>query len=208
MKKEHFISLFTIAFVILFACSCNNEASSNKETTAIAESTSTASTATINNPNFSIAPIEYAELAEKALNHVAKFEFDVWAEMLADDVAFYFPDGDVDTRTKLEGKAAVVSWWKKWKAESGVESMSLSEFNHLPINNIGQPKGGALTGNTVISYFSNKMVLSGKPVALRMNFATHFNADKKIDRYTTYYDRSILTKATGKNMLEELKKKK
>lgn len=205
MKKEHFISLSALAFVILIASSCNNEASSSNETTTKAEAASTTVTAVTTNPNFIIAPIEYAELAEKALNHVAKFEFDAWAEMLADDVVFNFPDGDVDTRTKLEGKAAVLGWWKKWKEESGVESMTLSEFNHLPINLIGQPKGGALTGNMVISYFSNKMVVSGKPVALRMNFAVHFNADKKIDRYITYYDRTVLTKAVGKNLLEGIK---
>jgi len=32
---------------------------------------------------------------------------------------------------------------------------------------------------------------------------THFNADKKIDRYVTYYDRSVIIKATGKNVLEK-----
>ena len=36
-------------------------------------------------------------------------------------------------------------------------------------------------------------------------FSIHFNADKKIDRYVTYYDRSVIIKATGKNILEETK---
>lgn len=159
------------------------------------------------NSNFSIAPVEYAELSEKALNLMAKFDFDTWAEMLADNVIYTFPDGDVDTRTKLEGKAAVVGWWKNWKEKSGVESMTMSEFNHFPLNVTTQPKAGALMGNYDFVYFSNKMVFGGKPVSLRMNFAIHFNADKKIDRYTTYYDRSVIIKATGKNILEEMKAK-
>lgn len=36
-------------------------------------------------------------------------------------------------------------------------------------------------------------------------FSIHFNADKKIDRYVTYYDRGVIIKATGKNILEETK---
>ena len=51
-------------------------------------------------------------------------------------------------------------------------------------------------------------MVAGKTVALRMNFIAHFNADKKIDRYTTYYDRSVIIKTMGKNMLEEIKVKK
>ena len=139
---------------------------------------------------------------------MAKFDFDAWAEMLADNVIYTFPDGDVDTRTKLEGKAAVVGWWKTWKEKSGVQSMSMSEFNHFPLNVTREPKGGALKGVYDFAYFSNKIVFGGKSLALRMNFITHFNADKKIDRYITYYDRSVIIKATGKNMLEELKTKK
>ncbi len=56
-----------------------------------------------------------------------------------------------------------------------------------------------------LAYVSNKMVMSGKTINLRMNFSVHFNADKKIDRYTTYYDRSVIIKAMGRNMLEEIK---
>ena len=38
-----------------------------------------------------------------------------------------------------------------------------------------------------------------------MNFATHFNDNKKIDRYTTYYDRMPFIKAIGQNLLEKAK---
>ena len=206
MKKNHLI-LLAAAFATtgFLSAGCNNAA-------PVTEEAKTETAATVNaaatNPNFEIAPLEYAELAEKALMHVAAFEFDVWGEMLADNVVFSFPDGDVDTRTKLEGKAAVIAWWKGWKEKSGVESMSMSEFNHFPLNVTGDPKGGALKGMYDFAYLSNKMVFGGKTVSLRMNFITHFNAEKKIDRYTTYYDRSVIINATGKNMLEELKTKK
>ena len=206
MKKNHFLLLAAaVATTSFLSTGCNNAApvkeEAKTETAAIVN-------ASVTNPNFEIAPLEYAELAEKAMNHIAKFEFDAWGDMLADNVVYTFPDGDVDTRTKLEGKANVVGWWKSWKEKSGVKSMSMSEFNHFPINVTGEPKGGALKGVYDFAYFSNKMVFGGKAVSLRMNFITHFNAEKKIDRYTTYYDRSVIIKATGKNMLEELKTKK
>ena len=213
MKKINSLlaaALLASAFVLsaaFFIGGCNETAPA-KEEPKKEEAITPATAAAVTNPNFSIAPVEYAELSEKALGLMAKFDFDVWAEMLADNVTYTFPDGDVDTRTKLEGKAAVVGWWKTWKEKSGVQSMSMSEFNHFPINVTTQPKAGALMGNYDFVYFSNKMVFSGKPVSVRMNFAIHFNADKKIDRYITYYDRSVIIKATGKNILDEMKAKK
>ena len=202
-------ALFVSAIVlsVLFSIGGCNETAAVKEEPIKEEADAAATPAAVTNPNFSIAPIEYAELSEKALGLMAKFEFDAWADMLADNVMYTFPDGDVDTRTKLEGKAAVVAWWKSWKEKSGIQSMSMSEFNHFPINVTTQPKAGALMGNYDFVYFSNKMVFNSKPVSVRMNFAVHFNADKKIDRYTTYYDRAVIIKATGKNVLEEMKAK-
>ncbi|MEO9033715.1 MAG: hypothetical protein ABI285_10775 [Ginsengibacter sp.] len=91
---------------------------------------------------------------------------------------------------------------------AGIGSMTMSEFNHTPINVVSPIKGGATMGIYDITYFSNKMVFKGKTIAIRMNFVAHFNADKKIDRYNTYYDRSIIIKASGKNILEEIKLKK
>jgi len=207
MKKNHFLPIAVITLATLFGSGCSNNAPVKDETAVTDTTTAVAETpVAVSNPLFSIAPIEYAELTQKSLDHMAKFEFDAWGDMMADNVIYSFPDGDVDTRTKLEGKAAVVGWWKNWKEKSGVESMTMSEFNHIPINVTAQPKGGALMGIVVISYFSNKMVFKGNPVALRMNFSLHFNADKKIDRYTTYYDRTPIIKAMGgKSILEEMK---
>ncbi len=204
MKKNMRFPFAAFTLAVVFATGCNTAAPAKEETVAPIATVATA----VTNPNFSIAPVEYASLSEQSLMHLAKFEFDAFEATLADNVMYTFPDGDVDTRTKLEGKAAVVAWWKGWKEKSGIESMTMTEFNHFPLNVTAQPKGGALMGNYDFVYFSNKMVFAGKPVALRMNFAIHFNADKKIDRYITYYDRSVIIKATGKNILEEMKQKK
>jgi ketosteroid isomerase-like protein len=153
--------------------------------------------------NFEIAQQEYATLAEQALNHVIKLDFDAWADMLADDVEFWFPDGDNNTRTKLVGKKAVIDWWKNWKATSGIKSMTMEEATFLGVNVLKATGGIKLTGNIVYSFFSNKVVFASGSTAIRMNFICHFNANKKIDRYVCYYDRSLIIKAMGKDLLQK-----
>src|SRR5678815_5228567 len=102
MKKNQTILLAAvISATFLFTTGCNSAPAKEEAVKEVKAETAAA----VTNPNFVIAPIEYAELSEKALNHIAKFEFDAWADMLADNVVYAFPDGDVDTRTKLEGKA-------------------------------------------------------------------------------------------------------
>ena len=59
-----------------------------------------------------------------------------------------------------------------------------------------------LTGVMVISYFSNEIVYQEGTVKLRMNFAAHFNKDKLIDRYYTYYDRTGIVEMMNKNILD------
>jgi hypothetical protein len=153
--------------------------------------------------NYEIAPQEYVDLSEKALSQVIKLDFDTWAGMLADDVEFWFPDGDNNTRTKLVGKKAVIDWWKNWKATSGIKSMSMDEAVFLPVNALKPTAGSKLTGNLVISYFTNKFVFATGTANLRMNFVTHFNTNKKIDRYITTYDRTVIIKAMGKDILQK-----
>lgn len=155
------------------------------------------------NPDLAIAPSEYADLSKKALEHLTKFEFDAWGEMLADTVQYNFPNGDIETRTKLTGKTAVLDWWKNWQKASGVQSMTTDRLNQFSLDIAKPPVAGGLTGIYSYAYFSNKMVFNGTPVAVRMNFIAHFNKDKKIDRYFTYYDRAPIIEAMGgKNLLK------
>ncbi len=153
--------------------------------------------------NYEIGSQEYVDISEQAAIHLVQLEFDAWATILADDIEFWFPDGDNNTRTKLVGKKAVIDWWKNWKATSGIKSMSMDEANFIPVN-VLKPTGAIkLTGNFVYSFFSNKFVFATGTGNLRMNFVTHFNADKKIDRYVAYYDRSVIIKAMGRDILQK-----
>jgi len=155
------------------------------------------------NEDYALASSEYSDLAEKATNHIAALDFDAWGEMLADDLEYYFPDGDTDTRTKLIGKQAVLDWYKDWKDKSGIQSMTANAANHIPVEAISAPNMTGMPGVYVFSYFSNTMSFeNGETAAVRMHFAAHFNADKLIDRYYTYYDRtSIINAMEGVNVL-------
>jgi hypothetical protein len=152
-----------------------------------------------------IASSDYADLAAKALGYLTKLDIDKWASMLADDVEYNFPDGDEGTRTKLTGKAAVQGWWSNWAKTSGVKSMTMDKAVFIPLNSLEKNPSTGLTGVSVISYFSNNLDINGTPVKVRMNFSVHFNKDKMIDRYYTYYDRTKIVAAMGKNVLENKK---
>lgn len=155
------------------------------------------------NESWDIGSAEYARMAEQAMTHMSNFEFDAWGEMLADDIEYYFPDGDAGTRTVLTGKAALLDWWKDWEATSGIESMTFSNTVFLPIVAQEAPNYSGLTGPYVVSYMSNEMVFNGNTTNVRMNFTLHFNDENKIDRYYSYYDRTPIITAMGTNILSD-----
>ncbi len=157
------------------------------------------------NKTLEIASPEYAELTSKALTYLTKLDIEKWASMMADDVEYNFPDGDEGTRTKLTGKAAVQGWWSNWVKTSGVRSMTMDKAVFIPVNSLEKNPSTGLAGVSVISYYSNNLNINGTPVKVRMNFTVHFNKDKLIDRYYTYYDRTPIVAAMGKNILEKKK---
>jgi ketosteroid isomerase-like protein len=155
------------------------------------------------NPGYEIASPEYSKLATEALTYLTNLDIDKWVSMMSDDVEFTFPDGDEGTRTKLTGKKAVADWWSNWKKTSGVKSMTFEKHVEIPVSSMAANPSTGLAGVSVICYFSNNMDINGTPVRLRMNFSAHFNKDKKIDRYYTYYDRTKIVQAMGRNLLEK-----
>jgi hypothetical protein len=83
--------------------------------------------------------------------------------------------------------------------------MTMDKAVFIPVNNSEKNPSTGLSGVSVISYFSNNMNINGTPLKLRMNFSVHFNKDKLIDRYYTYYDRTQIVAIMGKNILESKK---
>lgn len=152
--------------------------------------------------NYEVASDRYSEINSEALNRLASLNFESWSEMLADDVEYYFPDGDAETRTVLTGKDEVLNWWKTWKQNSGIEEMSFTNPVYIPVQANHKLNYSGLTGVIVLTYVSNKMVYNGQPVDVRMNIATHFNEDSLIDRIYTYYDRTPILNTVNANVLE------
>ncbi|MGB7786813.1 MAG: hypothetical protein WBL27_11985 [Salinimicrobium sp.] len=186
MKK---MLLLMCAVFLLF--SCNGERKEKKEEKPATDQS-----------NYEVASEKFSDLSEEALNRMAALDFDGWGEMLSDDVQYFFPDGDAETRTILEGKEEVVNWWKNWKKDSSIEEMTITNPVFIPVKANQKLNYSGLTGVIVLSYFSNEMVYNGQPVSVRMNFATHFNEDSLIDRYYTYYDRTPILNTVEANLLE------
>jgi hypothetical protein len=150
--------------------------------------------------DYGIAPQQFSFLAEKSLELLANFDFETWASTLSDDVEYNFPDGDTNSRTKLEGKVAVLKWWKNYKSKSGIQSMVVEDAYYIPID---AAKIDSTNAVMVVVFFSNKMIFKNNAVAVRMNFNFQFNKAKLITRIITYYDRTPIIKASGNDVLQK-----
>ena len=136
-----------------------------------------------------IASPVYIALAQKSLDYLVSFDYDSFAEMLADSVEYELPNG-----TKLNGKTAIIDFWKDYKATSGLQSMAIVNANYLPINANTKPKGSGKKGIKVVADFTNKMTFGAETLAIKMNFSFHFNQQKLIDDLTTFYDSAKIQK--------------
>lgn len=155
------------------------------------------------NTKFEIASDEYAALSEKAVRHIENFDWQNFYAMVSDDVEMYLPNGGPKTRTSFKGKEAVMGFWNSYVEKSGNSKIVSSEHVHCPVISKEEVAYTKLTGVIVISYFTLDMTYGQEIVNLRMNWAMHYNADKKIDRIYTYYDRTPIIEAAKKNLLSK-----
>lgn len=152
---------------------------------------------------FEIAANEYAELSEEAVRYIENFAWQDFYGMISDDVEMYLPNGGPDTRTAFKGKKAVMAFWDSYVDKSGNSKIVSKDHVHLPVISKEEVAYTKLTGVIVISYFTLDMTYGNEIVNLRMNWAMHYNADKKIDRIYTYYDRTPIIAAAKRNILNK-----
>ncbi|MCB0567721.1 MAG: nuclear transport factor 2 family protein [Phaeodactylibacter sp.] len=163
---------------------------------------STNPTAPTETPDVISAAEEYADVINESLKAATKFDFDGMHQHYAADAVHYWPDGTIETRTSITGKAEMVAWWKKWQATSGIEKMEISNINLVPLQ-VNKPlKYYNIMGTVVLAYFDNLMVYNGQPVSVRMHWAYAFNDDKKITAVFSYYDRSGIIETVKANLIK------
>ena len=73
---------------------------------------------------------EYADLVQTFYALMADFNLDSWKEYLADDIAWYWPDGSSETRHKIIGIDNLIAFWENWKEKTGGK-MSFTKAEHL-----------------------------------------------------------------------------
>jgi hypothetical protein len=135
----------------------------------------------------------YTVLAEKAFTAQADFDTAIWANMLADDVVFSFSDDTQTVQKSIVGKNSVLKYWQILRGRTGIKSIRLSGFNHVPHCSTEKMKVSGLAGMHVFSLINSAWHLeNGQTAAITLNFYCHFNTDKLIDRYFVYYDRMPL----------------
>lgn len=145
--------------------------------------------------DYEIASPVYIALAEKSLDYLSNFELNSFASMLAEEVEYELPDGQV-----FIGKTAVIDYWKKYKITSGITSMTFHNANYLPIDTHIKPKGNELPGVKVLADFTSNIVFKDKTRAVKMNFNIHFDKAKLIDRMSANYDSSKIQTDTLTSM--------
>ena len=72
--------------------------------------------------------------------------------------------------------------------------MTIQNASYIPIQVKNATRTADLPGMQVIAYFSNKMVYDSGAVSVKMNFVIHFDNNKMIDGYYTYYDQTKIVK--------------
>lgn len=144
----------------------------------------TEQTAALAIDDYTIATPNYAVLAEKAFSYQADSNWEGWTDLLADDIQYFLPDS---TRP-LVGKHAVLAYWKNYTQRMKLNSWQLSHFNHIPILSSRPLELSGLEGVHVFSMFRSEFsFLNGNSSTMTLNFCSHFNKNKLIDRCYSFH---------------------
>ena len=147
-------------------------------------------------PMLELASEEYSDLVQKTFDLLSEFDLETWQEYLADNVEWFWPDGNSETRHSIKGKDELVSWWKNWKETTSGE-LVFTNNSFLPLK-INKPSNHyKLVGTGVISYTDLTISIGDKSTSVRQNIVFMFNNDKKISHALLYYDRTGIIELTN-----------
>jgi ketosteroid isomerase-like protein len=181
--KNKFLKTGFIICAMLFI-SCNE--TKKEEFVAIEQET----------PMLEVASQEYADLAQKTLDLISEFDLETWKDYLADDVVWYWPDGDSETRHSIKGKEELIAWWKNWK-ETTDGQISFTNNTFLPIKVNTPSNYYMLVGTGVLTYTDLTISIQGKSTSVRQHMVFMFDENKKINHALLYYDRTGIIELTN-----------
>ncbi|MET6990832.1 nuclear transport factor 2 family protein [Sediminicola arcticus] len=147
-------------------------------------------------PMLEAASQEYADLAQKTLELLSEFDLETWKEYLADDVEWYWPDGNSETRNTIKGKEELITWWKNWKETTGGQ-ISFTNNTFLPIKINTASNYYKLVGTGVLAYTDLTISLQDKSTSVRQHIVFMFDENKKISHALLYYDRTGIIELTN-----------
>ena len=188
MKTLFNLNTLKTGFILcaLLIASC---AETKKEDAAIAEKEV---------PMLEAASQEYADIVQKTFDLLSEFDLETWEDYLADDIVWFWPDGNSETRHSIKGKEELITWWKNWKETTGGQ-MTFTNNTLLPIKVNTPSNYYKLVGTGVLAYTDITISIQDKSTSVRQHSVFMFDENKKISHVLFYYDRTgiiELTKST------------
>ncbi len=146
-------------------------------------------------PMVEVASDEYSDIVLKTLGHLANYEHDAYAEYMADDLMWYWPDGSSETRHSINGKDELVAWWKNYQETTGA-TLNFSNNTFLPLKINSPSNYYKVTGSGVLAYTDLTLTIGDKSTSVRQHMVYMFNDDMKISHCFLYYDRAGIIELT------------
>lgn len=147
-------------------------------------------------PMLEVASQEYADLTQKTLDLLSEFDLETWKDYLADDIIWYWPDGNSETRHRINGKEELIAWWKNWKETTNGE-LSFTNNTFLPLKVNTPSNYYKLVGTGVLAYTDLTISIQDKSTSVRQHMVFMFDEDKKINHALLYYDRTGIIELTN-----------
>jgi hypothetical protein len=153
----------------LFFASCNQQATTGSEGKVSAT-----------RPNVEIADTTLYRPHLKALEALAKFDYQSYAQNFSDDVKFYWSNRDSTT-----GRQNLVDAWKSKLINA--DSISFGKAIRLPVKvNVSS---NVKTGYWVLGWYAFTMHMKNKKnITVSVHEVVHVNKKRQIDIGSLYYD--------------------
>ena len=119
-------------------------------------------------PMLEVASQEYADLTQKTLDLLSEFDLETWKDYLADDIIWYWPDGNSETNNTF-----------------------------LPLKVNTPSNYYKLVGTGVLAYTDLTISIQDKSTSVRQHMVFMFDKDKKINHALLYYDRTGIIELTN-----------
>ena len=141
-------------------------------------------------PAVEAAAEEYADIVSNSLDKFQGLDYVGMMENLTDDVEWYWPNGNAETRSTIQGKDSLMAFWQAYEEMSGLKEMQFTNRNMMPLK-VNSPTNYYNVEGTVVLYYGDiHAIYENDTISVRQHIAYTFDDNMKINRMFLYYDRT------------------